>query len=190
MDENQVRHTFRHIDQLGLDRDAISNAIRADLARQGPVSPGANITGSVSVGGVRLEYRAFAVVDGTTTSGLEMSGWRKLRKEEAALVAALVRSSPRANEFLRSLSERLVEDMNDGGMCSLRFRTADNRKGRFGKKIAEAQFTDEDGTLVSAVVNQDESGELFEFDIWKVDFSPLKRYPRPEDLRIKPLGIG
>jgi hypothetical protein len=68
-DENQVRHTFRHTDRLGLDRDAISNAIRADFARQGPVSPGGNISGSVSVGRVTLEYRAFALTDGTINVG-------------------------------------------------------------------------------------------------------------------------
>src|SRR6516164_4339136 len=69
MDENQVHQTFRHTDQLGLDRDAISNAIRSDLARQAPVSLGANMTGNVSVGGVTLEYRAFALADGTINVG-------------------------------------------------------------------------------------------------------------------------
>lgn len=68
-DENQVVHTFRHIDQLGLNRDAVSNAIRADLARRGPIFPGANMTGNVSVSGVTLEYRAFALADGTINVG-------------------------------------------------------------------------------------------------------------------------
>jgi hypothetical protein len=116
---------------------------------------------------------------------LEMSAWRKLRKEEVDLIAAMVRNSPKADEFLRSLSGRLVEDMKDGGMGSLRFKAAGNQDRRFGKKIAEGEFTDKDGVLVSAVVNVDDSGELFELDIWKVDFSPLSRYPRPEELRLK-----
>jgi len=105
-------------------------------------------------------------------------------------VVAMVANRPGADQLLRSLPERLVADLNDGGMRSLRFRTSDSRKRRFGKKITEAEFTDEDGTLVSAAVNLDQSGELFELDIWKVDFSPLKRYPRPEELRPKPLGSG
>jgi len=121
---------------------------------------------------------------------LDMSAWRKLRKEEAVLIAALVQNCLKSEEFLRSLSERLVKDMNDGRMGSLRFRSADNRKRRFGKKIAEAEFTDEDGALVSTVVNLDENGELYELDIWKVDFSALKRYPRPEELRLKPPGVA
>jgi filamentous hemagglutinin len=68
-DENQVRHTFRHADRLGLDRDAVANAIQADLARRGPFSPGANITGNVIVGGVTLEYRAFCLIEGTINVG-------------------------------------------------------------------------------------------------------------------------
>jgi hypothetical protein len=67
--ENQVHHTFRHTDQLGLDRNAVSNAIRADLAGQGPASPGATITGNISVGGVTIEYRAFGLADGTINVG-------------------------------------------------------------------------------------------------------------------------
>jgi hypothetical protein len=63
--------------------------------------------------------------------GLEMSAWRKLRKEEADLIAAMVRSSPKADEILLSLSGRLVEDMKDGGMGSLRFKGPDNREPRF-----------------------------------------------------------
>jgi filamentous hemagglutinin len=68
-DENQVHHTFRHTEQLGLDRFAVATAIQADLARQGPVSPGANITGNVIVDGVTLEYRAFGLADGTVNVG-------------------------------------------------------------------------------------------------------------------------
>jgi len=119
-----------------------------------------------------------------------MTSWRKLRKEEAVLIAAMLRNNPKANELLPSLSESRVRDMNDGAMGSLRFRSADHRRRRFSKKIAEAEFTDEDGALVSAVVNLDENGELYELDIWKVDFSALKRYPRPEELRLKPPGVA
>jgi hypothetical protein len=116
---------------------------------------------------------------------LEMSAWRKLRKEEVDLITAMARHSSKSNEVLRSLSDRLVEDMKDGGMGSLRFKDADNRERRLGKKIAEAEFTDEDGIPVSAVLNLDDNGELFELDIWKVDFTALKRYARPEELRQK-----
>jgi hypothetical protein len=116
---------------------------------------------------------------------LEMSAWRKLRKEELDLITAMARRSPKSNEVLCSLSECLVEDMKDGGMGSVRFKDSDNRERRLGKKIAEAEFRDEDGIPVSAVLNVDDKGQLFELDMWKVDFSALKRYPRPEELRLK-----
>jgi hypothetical protein len=116
---------------------------------------------------------------------LEMSAWRKLRKEELDLITAMARHSRKSNEVLRSLSERLVEDMKDGGMGSVRFKDSDNRERRLGKKIAEAEFRDQDGIPVSAVLNLDDKGQLFELDMWKVDFSALKRYPRPEELRLK-----
>ena len=116
---------------------------------------------------------------------LEMSAWRKLRKEELDLITAMARHSRKSNEVLRSLSERLVEDMKDGGMGSVRFEDSYNRERRLGKKIAEAEFRDQDGIPVSAVLNLDDKGQLFELDMWKVDFSALKRYPRPEELRLK-----
>ena len=57
------------------------------------------------------------------------------------MVTAMLQNSPEASEVLRSLSGCLVEDLDDGGVRSLRFRTSDSRKARFGKNIAEAQFT-------------------------------------------------
>lgn len=54
----------------------------------------------------------------------------------------------------------------------------------FGRTLAEAQYVDSDGVLVSILVNADQDGQLFEVDFWKVDFSPLKRYPAAQDLKI------
>ncbi len=52
----------------------------------------------------------------------------------------------------------------------------------FGKALVDAQYLDSDGVLVVITINSDKSGELFELDFWKVDFSALKQYPRPSDL--------
>jgi hypothetical protein len=48
----------------------------------------------------------------------------------------------------------LVEEMNDGGMGSLRFVGSADR--RFGKCVGEAEFDDEDGMLVSVALNVDQ----------------------------------
>lgn len=75
----------------------------------------------------------------------------------------------------------LVEDMNDGGMGSLRFVGSEDR--RLGKCIGEAEFDDADGVPVSVALNVDLHGQLFELDFWKVDFSPLKRIAALEEFR-------
>jgi len=76
-----------------------------------------------------------------------------------------------------------VVDMQDGGMGSIRFV----RSGRWvlGRVVAEAEYEDIDGVLVSVSINSDSEGQLFEVDFWKVDFSSLKRYPKYSELVIK-----
>ena len=69
--------------------------------------------------------------------------------------------------------------MKDSGMGSLLLFTKKTRnKNRvFGECIAEYLFHDEDGVEVNVALNIDEDGDLFELDIWKVDFSPLIHLP-------------
>ena len=78
-----------------------------------------------------------------------------------------------------------VVDMQDGGMGSIRFVGSEART--FGKVAAEAQYVDSDGVLVLITVNTDKENQLFEVDFWKVDFSPLKRYPKYSELAVKPM---
>ena len=64
--------------------------------------------------------------------------------------------------------------MDDGGMGSLYFVRLDKARGRrrFGAQIAQTEFTDDGGTVVSVSLNDDQDGELFELDAWRTDFSP------------------
>jgi len=82
--------------------------------------------------------------------------------DEAELISMMIKKSLKGNELLSSLSECFVEDMRDGGMGSQRFLDHDHNQRRFDKKIAEAEFADEDGILVSAPLNLAEQGNLFE----------------------------
>jgi hypothetical protein len=75
--------------------------------------------------------------------------------------------------------------MQDGGMGSIRFVPPGTPTRRFGDAIAEAEYIDEDGVLVSIALNVDRDGELYEVDFWKVDFSPLQRYPRASEIKVK-----
>jgi hypothetical protein len=77
------------------------------------------------------------------------------------------------------LDSMLVQEMADGGMGSLYLvhPLKEHNKRHFGRRVAETQFADSDGVQVIASLNVDKDGDLFELDIWKVDFSPLIRLP-------------
>ena len=108
---------------------------------------------------------------------------RFLRPQEIAVLKWMLSDTEYAAPFVPLLPSLMVTEMNDGGMGSLRFISGFTMGARFGKAIAEAHYTDSDGIPVSITINVDKHGDLFELDVWKVDYSPLKRWPKPEDLR-------
>jgi hypothetical protein len=112
-------------------------------------------------------------------------GGRLLRPEEKALIAAMVADKVEAHDIIQQLPSYRVRDVNDGGMGSLRILPTGQDKRSFGRVLAEAQYVDEDDVVVSLAINLDDRGELYELDLWRVDFSPLKRFPTPEELRSK-----
>ena len=60
--------------------------------------------------------------------------------------------------------------MKDGGMGSLKFHPS--RTGRTMSAVAaEYRFCDSDGIPVSVELLLDQNGEMFELDVWKVDFT-------------------
>jgi hypothetical protein len=78
----------------------------------------------------------------------------------------------------RQIRKMRVQDMPDGGMGSIKFYRGKPRlESEYGKQIAEAAFQDADGVPVSATLSVDKAGDLFEFDVFKADGSPLVRYP-------------
>ena len=113
-----------------------------------------------------------------------MSTRRRLRKNERDLIVAMLGGKPSHAGLISSLKADTVEDMQDGGMGGIRF-CSDDRGQLPLTGIAEAEYTDDDGVLVSIVLNTDVKGAIYEVDFWKVDFSPLRRYPSPSDLRLK-----
>jgi hypothetical protein len=108
---------------------------------------------------------------------------RPLRKEERELICVLLSRVSASAALENTLSASCVTDMDDGGMGSIQFVQPEPRI--FGKELAEAEYVDSDGVLVSIALNADSNGQLFELDFWKVDFSPLRRYPKPSDLVAK-----
>lgn len=71
--------------------------------------------------------------------------------------------------------------MNDGDMGSLLFESSGINR-RYGGDIAQIQLqdTDEVPVMISLVIDQ--YNQLFELDVWKVDFSPTKDLILPSDM--------
>lgn len=88
---------------------------------------------------------------------------------------ALAADFPRPDDWLSSLT---VEEMDDGGVGSLRF--VNHVRSRQADKVvcrAALRFFDADGVEVIASLNTDAHGAPIELDMWKTDFSRLIRIP-------------
>ena len=107
-----------------------------------------------------------------------MKKLRKLRDDERNLLMVLITNEPQAHHLIDSLDKAVVEEMSDGGMGSLFFHHGDNLNRHFSRQLVEKEFIDEDGVPLIVSINLDNHDELYELDIWKVDFSPLKKIPR------------
>lgn len=103
---------------------------------------------------------------------------RKPSTEELRFISFLIRESklkvsPKWEESL------MVTSMDDAGLGSLLlYPNGSIVSGReFGRVLFEVEFKDTDNVPVVASLNLDQHGELFELDIWKVNFDPLIRFP-------------
>jgi hypothetical protein len=102
---------------------------------------------------------------------------RALTDLEARLVEHLLRLAPSEDSaLLASLDGALVREMSDGGQGSLQFVQPGPLR-RLGRQVAEYRFPDLDGVPVSATLNLDELGDLYELDIFKGDFGTLLAIP-------------
>lgn len=106
-----------------------------------------------------------------------MNALRKIREEEVLLINyLLIRANLNANEFIIN---DLVDDYEGGKMGSIGL-------GKPGAEylgdIIQAQYTDSDGTDVVITLTKDTENQILDLDFWKVDFSKLLQYPKPEKL--------
>ncbi len=78
---------------------------------------------------------------------------------------------------MHQLNNAMVEDMNDGGMGSLKFHNTEHKV--YGRDIGGIDWIDTDGTPVFIDLLLDSEGDLFELDSFKGDFSKLIKFPVP-----------
>ena len=101
----------------------------------------------------------------------------------------LITDSKLAEVLIPTLDTVLVNEADDGGMGGLRFLSyIDDSDRIFGKTVAEAEFLDEDKVPVSIELILDANNQLFELDVWKVDYSPVSRWPDLGQVVIKSVG--
>lgn len=106
---------------------------------------------------------------------MELIKKRHITKQEESLLEELI-SKANINISFNWKKELLVSDLIDGGMGSLSLyppRITD-KKREFGSQVSDCQFKDTDGVIVIASLYLDKEGNMYELDIWKTDFSPLK----------------
>lgn len=104
-----------------------------------------------------------------------------MTRAEGDLLAALVDMLPQAGELRSQMAGALVQEMADGRMGSLRFVGPDDH--RKAHKVIAARALDSDGVPLEMSLNLDQYGNLFELDIWKVDFTPLHHLPEPSQVQ-------
>jgi len=99
---------------------------------------------------------------------------RQLEGPEAQLLKRLLQAAGPDWDRPELVSSLRGTSMRDGGMGSLRLsRGAEIAARRIGRRIAELEYPDADGVPIIASLNVDDHGQLFEIDVWKVDFSPV-----------------
>jgi len=109
---------------------------------------------------------------------------RRLREDERDFLAAMIASRPVHARLASELKNLTVEEMS-GGMGDFRFLAKDGERPRLGHVLAEADFDDADGVPVTVTLNLDDRDRLYELEVWKGDFSSLKRFPDPKGIAMR-----
>lgn len=106
-----------------------------------------------------------------------MSNIRPIRENETTLIHFLL-VTLNLNPIDYPISE-MVDEYEGGKMGSISLGGDVN--GYEGDLI-QAEYVDSDGTPIVITLTKDNQGHLLDLDFWKVDFSKLIDYPRPDQL--------
>ena len=99
---------------------------------------------------------------------------RRLRDDEKQLILRMLGDLPEGKNIVEKIDHYEVEEMDDGGMGSIRVTAPNECKRHFARLLAEIEFGDKDGAPIFVSVIVDSTGEFYELDFWKVDFSPRR----------------
>jgi hypothetical protein len=101
---------------------------------------------------------------------------RSITKQEKDLIHYLVGRIP--DKLKKYKIPTTVTQLDDGGMGSLQLNT-----DTYGRDLIQVQYKDSDGQLVLITLVEGKSGVLYELDIWKVNFTSLKKFPTIDEIK-------
>ncbi|MCE7065397.1 DUF6984 family protein [Dyadobacter sp. CY326] len=102
---------------------------------------------------------------------------RPIRADEKTLIHFLLQQL-HLNPDDYPISE-LVDEYEGGKMGSISLGGDVNG---YDGDLIQAEYVDSDGTPVVITLTKDNQNHLLDLDFWKVDFSKLIDYPRPDQL--------
>jgi hypothetical protein len=102
-------------------------------------------------------------------------GIRAINEDELRLIELIL--SGAGSPVTPPAAGSLVRPLDDGGIGSLDIDGVET----FGEVVGEVEFRDSDGVGVSAALYLDSHGRLYELDVFKGDFSALRRWPTDPD---------
>jgi len=107
-----------------------------------------------------------------------MNERRKIKEEEINLIVFLL------NKVGLTIDEYPINEFVDEyeGYIMRSIGLGNPDVSPYAGDLIQAKYIDSDGKEVAITLTMDEAGQLLDLDFWKVDFSKLLVYPKPEDL--------
>jgi hypothetical protein len=99
---------------------------------------------------------------------------RSLSANELELLKFML-SGKEHEHLLNGVKSLRVTELTDSNMGSIRFVSLLNE--RRASCLDRAEFRDVEGSNINVAINADQTGELYEIDIWKYDFTPVIKFP-------------
>lgn len=99
---------------------------------------------------------------------------RPISAEERALIEHLLRLVKGGQRYA------IPQEVENMGETTIQL----SQKGEHAADLVEADYKDADGRDVVITLSVNEHDELYDLDIWKADFSALKRYPEPDKVKL------
>ena len=105
---------------------------------------------------------------------MQTSKPRALSANELELLKFML-SDKKHDHLLNGIGSLRVNELVDGHMGSIRFISLLNE--RQASCLETAEFRDVEGSNINVTINADQTGALYEIDIWKYDFTPVIEFP-------------